>query len=283
MNEDFARLGLDSPRLDAELLLAHALGTDRLHLYLDMERPVSSDERNRTRELVARRRRFEPVAYILGAREFYGRAFTVGPGVLVPRPETELLVALVLASKPDGPLLDLCTGSAAIAVTLACELPEAEVHATDISPQALTIAAANAERHDVATRVRLFEGDLFAPLPATRYTCITANAPYIAEHEWDTLSADIREHEPRGALIAGASGLEIIERICAEAADWLLPGGGLFLEVGAGQAAAVTTQLRGDERYAQVQTHRDLAGIERVISAARAARKDPSPPIALCY
>jgi release factor glutamine methyltransferase len=274
MTEDFTRLGLDSPRLDAELLLAHALGTDRLHLYLDIERPLSPSERDRARELVGRRRGFEPVAYILGEREFYGRPFAVGPEVLVPRPETELLVALALASKPAGPLLDLCTGSGAIAVTLARELPDVDVDATDISSRAIEVASANAERHDVTARLRFFQGDLFAPLDPARYGCVTVNAPYIAEHEWDDLAPDIRKHEPREALIAGPSGLEVIERVCAQAPDWLVSGGALFLEVGAGQAPAVAARLREDERYGPIETHRDLAGIERVVSAARAARTD---------
>lgn len=279
MAQDFAGLGVASPRLDAELLLCSVLACDRVRLYMDMPRPLARAELDAVRELVQRRRKREPVAYILGAREFYRRTFEVSRAVLVPRPETELVVdraleALPRASsdvnEPSEPVfaLDLCTGSGAIAITLATEREALHVDATDLSAEALEVAARNVARNDVAARVSLWHGDLFASLPRERrYAVITANPPYVADGDYAALAPEITAHEPKLALVAGADGLDVLRRICAEAADWLAPGGALVLELGAGQAPAVMALLEATRCFTAIAAHRDLAGIERVVEA----------------
>jgi release factor glutamine methyltransferase len=273
MADDLGQRGIATARLDAELLLAHALGCERLALYLDMERPLGATELAGVRELVKRRRAREPVAYILGRREFWGRRFEVTPDVLVPRPETELLVEHGLARLGDrhAAALDLCTGSGAVALSLAAERPGLTVDATDVSAGALAVAERNRAFHDLASRVALYQGDLFAALPAPRcYDLITANPPYIAERDWEALPPEVREHEPRVALLAGPEGLDVVRRIASEASRWLAPGGALMVEVGAGQAEAAAAALR-EAGLVDVAARRDLAGIERVVVAAAPA------------
>lgn len=273
MAQDFTALGLTSPRLDAELLLCNVLKCDRVRLYMDMPRPLAREELDAVRALVQRRRKREPVAYIIGEREFYKHAFEVSSAVLIPRPETEIVVDRALAVLPKGATepahaLDLCTGSGAIAITLAAERPLLQVDATDISPEALAVATRNAVRIGVAERVALLHGDLFAPLPRDRrYAVITANPPYVTDTDYKTLAPEILQHEPSLALVAGADGLDVLRRICAEAADWLAPQGFLVMELGAGQAPAVMELLHATKRFADVVAHRDLAGIERVVTA----------------
>jgi release factor glutamine methyltransferase len=270
MTQDFQQLGLPSPRLDAELLIAHVLAVERVRLYMDLDRPLSAAELASVRALVVRRRQREPVAYLTGVREFYRRAFAVTPDVLIPRPDTECLVerALqLLAADSSARVLDLCTGSGAIAVTLAGERPNITVVATDLSPAALALALANAERHGVAARMTGYEGDLFAALPAgSQYDLITANAPYLRADELPELAPEL-QHEPRMALVADADGFGVLTRLCAESSAWLAAGGTLLLEVGAGQAEKVAQLLAADVRLDQVQLHKDLAGIERVVEA----------------
>lgn len=273
MAGDFAERGIASPRLDAELLLARALQVDRVRLYLDFERPLDSEELDATRALVRRRRTREPVAYILGEKEFYRRAFLVDRAVLIPRPDTEVLVDRALeALSPKGQrALDLCTGSGAIAVSLAAEREALRVDATDLSEAALSVAQENARRLGVAERLAFHRGDLFDALETqARYALITANPPYVTAREWDALEPDVREHEPRLALVPGPDGLEVIERILARAPDWLLPDGRLLLEVGYLQARPVAERLAADPRYKSAQVHRDLAGVDRVVEVARA-------------
>jgi release factor glutamine methyltransferase len=270
MTQDLQGLGIASPRLDSELLLSHALQCDRVRLYMDMQRPLDPTELAAVRALVVRRRRREPVAYILGRREFYMRPFTVDASVLVPRPETEVLVDRALDALPTDAAraLDLCTGSGVIAVTLALERPSLQVDATDISEAALAVARGNAERLAAADRVHIFHGDLFAPLPTPqRYALIAANPPYVRDADWSTLAPDITAHEPRTALLAGAEGLDVVARICSESPAWLEPGGALLMEIGSGQAAAVIALLAGTGAFEPAVAHRDLAGIDRVIEA----------------
>src|SRR4051794_5418252 len=188
MQGDFARRGLDTPRLDADLLVAHALGVKRLTLFLDPDRPLIEAELTAIRALVARRRAHEPIAYILGEREFYGRSFVVTPDVLIPRPDTETLVDTSLAflrkNTVVGPVLDLCTGSGAVALTLAAECPERVLVATDVSAAALSVAQRNIEKLGLGERVSLRQGDLFCALAReARFSCITVNPPYIGTHE----------------------------------------------------------------------------------------------------
>jgi release factor glutamine methyltransferase len=273
-------MGITTARLDAELLVAHALGCDRVGLYIDMERPLQADELARIRKLVVRRRRREPVAYILGRREFFGRQFEVTPAVLIPRPDTETLVerALGILDREHAcRVLDLCTGSGAIGVTLAAEREQLTVDATDISGEALQVAGRNAAKHGVEARVRFFRGDLFSALPrgsgargaaregADGYGLIVCNPPYITGGQWQQLAPEVTGFEPEIALRAGVDGLDCHRRICAEAGDWLQPGGSLLLEVGHGQAEAVAEMLRGSGRFSPVIFHADLAGIRRVV------------------
>lgn len=274
MAEDFVARDLASPRLDAELLVAHALGCDRVALYLDLDRPLDGGELSAIRALVKRRREHEPVAYILGEREFVGRAFEVGPAVLIPRPDTETLVERALQLlRVDGSarVLDLCTGSGCIAVTLAVQRPSCEVDATDISKAALEVASRNAARHGVSSLVRLLQGDLWEALPGSdEYDLIVANPPYVTESEWATLQPDVRVHEPRQALVGGSDGLRCYRALVEGLHLRLRPGGRVLLEVGQGQAGAVAALLAA-AGLVEPATHVDLGGIARVVEARRPA------------
>jgi release factor glutamine methyltransferase len=272
MQADFARRGIESPRLDADLLLAQALGLKRIALYMDPDRPLDESELGRVRALVERRRKREPIAYIVGEREFYGRAFQVDRAVLIPRPDTEALVEAAktfLGAGPSGALLDVCTGSGAVAVTLAAECPELSVVASDISSGALEVARANVARHGLLERVSLREGDLFAVVgEGERFAAITVNPPYIGRAELAQLEADVRDYEPRLALDAGDDALSFYRRIARDAPVCLLEGGGLFVEVGFDQAQAVCA-LFAAAGLRDVRAQRDLNGIERVVIGVR--------------
>lgn len=268
--QDFTERGIDTARLDGELLVAHALGLDRVGLYLDMDRPLQPPELAAIRALVKRRREREPVAYILGCREFYGRSFEVDPAVLVPRPDTETLVERALAHLDgEGRVLDLCTGSGIVAVVLAAERPAIHVDGTDLSEAALEVARRNAERHGVVERTAWFQGDLFEALPAgCTYDLIVANPPYVSEGDYESLQPEITRWEPRLALTAGPEGLDVLQRIAREAGDHLVAGGRILVEVGQGQAEAVAS-LFGQAGLDHIATHPDLAGIPRVVEALR--------------
>lgn len=271
MQADFERRGIESARLDADLLVAHALELKRIALYLDLDRPLIEPELTKIRALVERRRAREPIAYILGAREFYGRSFALTRDVLIPRPDTETLVeaalALLRSELPPGPVLDLCTGSGAIAVTLAAELPERELVASDLSQAALDVARENALHHGVAARVALRVGDLFAALAqGERFACITANPPYVARAELASLAPEIRAFEPRLALDAGDDPLRFYRQIAAGVGRHLARGAALLVEVGSGQAGEVA-RLFAAHGLARVHARRDLSGIERVVCA----------------
>lgn len=275
MSEDFAKLQVSSPRLDAELLISSVLSTSRVQLYLDLDRPLSSQELASARALVKRRRAYEPIAYILGKREFYGRSFAVGPPVLVPRPDTETLVDQALSLLPETgagrSVLDLCTGSGCIGITLAAERSDLRVDLTDCSAEALAVARRNVQALDVEDRVRLQLGDLWAAVsPEATYDVITVNPPYVTEGEYEALSREVRDHEPRVALVAADQGLSYYRAVLAESGRHLTREGRLVLEVGAGQADAVTA-LCQQAGLPQVEVHRDLAGIKRVVVASAAA------------
>lgn len=266
MEGDFAAKGIDTARLDAELLLADALGIERIQLYLDLERPLRDGELKDVKERVRRRRDREPVAYILGERGFWGRMFEVGPAVLIPRPDTETLIERALkVVKPATRVLDLCTGSGCIAITLAAERPELEVHATDLSPDALEIARKNAAKHEV--EVAFYEGDLFADAPGS-FGLITANPPYVTQAELSTLDDDVAKYEPTLALVSGETGFELIEKIVDQVGPRLETAGRLLMEVGDGQAEQVAT-LFEQAGLVDVQTHRDLGKIERVVEGTK--------------
>jgi release factor glutamine methyltransferase len=268
------RQGIETPRLDAEILLAHARGCQRIELYTRYDHVLTDDERRVMRELVQRRARREPVAYLVGHREFFSLDFQVTPDVLIPRPDTETLVLelLELAKPITSPrILDVGTGSGCIAVTAAVNRPDAKLTATDVSTAALEVARTNATRHHVIERIRLLHGDLFAPLNRDQpFDVIASNPPYVADGEWETLAADVRLHEPRGALTAGPDGLDVIRRLIAEAADFLVPGGHLLLEIDISQADAVEALLSAETAFNDVRLINDLTARPRVAHGRRA-------------
>ncbi|SRR5579875_337712 len=266
----FTRNGIDSPELDAELLLAAAAGVDRTRLLAGC---WSADREcvRRFHLLVERRAAREPIAYIVGRKEFYGLDFEVGPTVLIPRPETELLVdcALkILRARPGSRVLDIGTGSGAIAVAIAVHAPDAEVTATDLSAAALELAARNVRHHGCGLRINLFVGDLFAALPCShqKYDLIVSNPPYVREEDIAQLDPEVARYEPQMALSGGKDGLDFYRRLAAEAASYLRPRGEVIVEVGAGQAAEVAGLLEAGGCRA-VETLRDLAGHERAVRA----------------
>ncbi|MBI5509471.1 MAG: peptide chain release factor N(5)-glutamine methyltransferase [Deltaproteobacteria bacterium] len=272
----FRDKGIESARLDAELLLASVLGKDRVYLYTHNEQPLSAVERDAYRTLVKRRAQREPVAYILGQREFYGRTFTVSPAVLVPRPETEHLVEEVLGwvrrhglEAPE--ILDIGTGSGCIATTLLCELPQARLVATDVSPAALVVARRNAERHDVAARIELLAGDLFAPLTGRVFDVIVSNPPYVDPATESSLPPDVRAFEPHLALFAADAGLAVLSRLCREAPALLATPGLLACEIGAGQKDAVAAMADVAAGFATTSFVPDLQKIPRVLLAEKGA------------
>lgn len=255
--------GVDTPRLDAELLLADLLGVGRAYLYAHPEEEIHANILQEWQQRLERRARREPLAYILGKAEFYGLEFTVTPDVLVPRPETEVLVQAILAKQP-ATVADIGTGSGCIAVAVAVNLPQAQVWATDISEAALRVARENAERHGVAERVRLLQGDLLQPLAGMRFEVIASNPPYVAESERLSLQPEVREWEPPQALFTGSDPLQFHRRLAAEAHFHLHEGGWLMMEVGMGQAEAVAALLE-ETGYRQVRILNDLSGIGRVV------------------
>jgi release factor glutamine methyltransferase len=262
-----AKKGVESPRLDAELLLAHALSCSRTKLYVDFDKPLSAEELARVKPLLQRRAQREPVAYILGVREFYGRPFRVGPGVFIPRPETELLVQLAVeAIAPEARVLDLCAGSGAVGVSIAAELPAARADLVESSPQAAAAARENAEAL-APGRVRVFEGDLFEALPErAQYDAVVANPPYVPEKDRARLAPEILAHEPHQALFADDGGLAVIRRIVAGAGAWLVPGGLLGVEIDPSQAAQVR-ELFSHQGFVNVRIVKDLAGLDRHVAA----------------
>jgi release factor glutamine methyltransferase len=266
----FKGKGIESARLDAEILLAFALGTDRLRLYLDFEKPVQPDERARFRELVKRRAEERvPVAYLTGVREFWSMPLAVTPEVLVPRPETETLVEAVLAELPDVEaelsVFDLGTGSGALALALAKERPKLRVLAGDVSAAAIGVAERNAAALGLADRVRFVQGDGFTPALGQRFDAIVSNPPYLAEAEAAALAPELA-HEPRGALFAGPDGAALLRRIAHEAPLFLKPGGLLALELAPAQADEMTQWLARCG-FEGPQLHRDLGGRARAITA----------------
>jgi release factor glutamine methyltransferase len=265
----FQERGLGSPRLDAELLAAHALGLSRVQLYTQFDRPLEPPELAALRDLVKRRQGGEPVAYITGRKEFWSLDLGVDSRVLIPRPDTETLVEEALARAASGArVADVGTGSGAIALALAKARPDLAVFASDVSPDALAVARGNAER--LALAVTFVEGSLLAPLqPLAPFDLLVANLPYVPTEDVAGLPAEIR-CEPRLALDGGQDGLDLVRGLVAGAAAVLSPGGALVLEIGAGQAEA-TAALLGAAGLEDVRSRRDLGGIERVVSGRRPA------------
>jgi release factor glutamine methyltransferase len=264
----FAGKGVDAPRLTAELLLAHALGCDRVRLYLDFDKPLGDPELARYRELVKRRAGGEPTAYLTGAREFFGHRLAVDPRVLIPRPETEQLAELALPALPaGGAALDLGTGSGALAIALSLGRPGATVTAVELSPEALEVARANATA--LGAVVTFLAGDLYGPLaPDQRFDLIVSNPPYLPTGELAGLQREV-QREPRLALDGGADGLDLLRRVVAGAPARLKAGGLLLLEMHESHLEALPALCRA-AGFASAEARRDLAGLPRVTVARMA-------------
>lgn len=265
--------GSETPRLDAEVLLAHAWNCRRIQLYTRFDTPLPEDVRASMRTLVKRRAAAEPVAYLVGHREFFSLDFEIQPGVFIPRPATETLVieALAFVEKIERPrILDLCTGSGCIAVSLAHALPQADVVAVDLNSLALEVAGRNAERHGVSGRLSLQQGDLFEPLPRdARFDLIVSNPPYVREDEMAGLPRDVRDHEPHLALVAGADGLDVMRRIVAQASEFLAPHSALLMELSPEQAEEARSLLQDAGLFTAVDLIRDLDRAQRVVRGVR--------------
>lgn len=271
--------GVDSPRMEAEVLLAGALGFGREEIYRRPERILNEDEKSVSRDFVGRRVRREPVAHILGHREFWSLDFKITPDVLIPRPETETLIETLLklqaklnAEASTGQvrrLLDIGTGSGIIAVVAAREITDCRVTATDLSPDALVVARENADTHDVSDQINFIQGDLFAEVPETLYDFIVSNPPYIETKRLPDLMPDVRNFEPTAALDGGVDGLDFYRRIISKASDYLKEGGGLVFEIGETQAEAVSRLFCAEDKYETVNVTKDHSGYDRVVSARK--------------
>jgi release factor glutamine methyltransferase len=268
--------GSESPRLEAEVLLAYARKCQRIELYTSFADPADDELRSRFRELVRRRAEGMPVAYLVGHREFFSLDFRVTSDVLIPRPETEFLVLTALdrikERTGEAPVVvaDVGTGSGIVAITVARQTPRAKVAALDISPAALAVARDNAQRLGVAERVELIESDLFAALPAGRsFDVVVSNPPYVSTAEMARLPREVRAYEPALALAAGDSGTSVIERLIPQAAERLTRGGSILLEISPMLQQQVESLLAADERLELGATVKDLAGLPRVVQARR--------------
>lgn len=269
--KDLESRGVSTARLDAEVLLAHALGASRVALYVDLDRPLSAEERAGYRQLLERRRRREPVAHITGEKEFWSLPLAVGPAVLVPRPETEVLVEEALALLAElGPrplVVDVGTGSGCVAVAIATERPDARVLALDLDRGAAGVAASNACRLGLADRVVVARSDLLGSVGGGA-SLVVSNPPYIPRAAIDGLAPEVSRWEPRLALDGGEDGLEVIRRLLAEAGSALVPGGALALEVGDDDQARAVMGLVAPPLGAP-RLRRDYAGVTRVVTARR--------------
>lgn len=271
------RHGCSTPRLDAELLLAESLGCDRIDLYTSYEAVPPETATARFRQLIQQRAKGMPVAYLLGRREFYSLRFRVTPDVLIPRPETELLVmALVELARgwrQQEPLLvcDVGTGCGNIAVCAAKYLPGCRVTAVDISPRALEVARSNAAEHKVADRIRFVQSDLFAAIDGReRFHVVVSNPPYVAQTEMESLSVDVRDYEPQQALVAGPRGTEVIERLVPQAAAHQTAGSHLLLEINPKLTDEICAAVGHRRQYEILSVVKDLARLPRVVVARRA-------------
>lgn len=266
----FEEQKIESPRLEAELLLAHARQCQRIHLYTDFEAPLTDVQRSNMREFVKRRANREPLAYITGRREFYGRDFSVGPGVLVPRPETETLVDVCLDFIPKDKVVNLCEvgfGSGCISITLARQRPKAMIRSSDVSDDAYRFAEKNVKDLGVEDQVTLSSGSCFEPLQEfVPFDGLVSNAPYIREDEMAELDPDVVNHEPEVALVAGEDGLSVIRELVDQSTKYLKPGAWIALELDPAQSDTVAALCR-DTGFENVQIHNDLNGHDRVVAA----------------
>jgi len=268
---------IDNPRLCAELLLAHQLKTTRIKLYLDFDKPLNEKDINEYRALIQRRLKREPVQYIVGVQEFWSMEFSVGPQVLIPRPETEILVeqALsVLKEKKDSgetgkvSVLDVGAGSGAVALSIAKEIPDADVWAGDVSADALEIAMSNARRHGLENRVRFIESDLFSAFDNSQpFDVIVSNPPYIPAEDYDALPPEVGQYEPRTALDGGEGGLFFVNKLILEAKAFLKPGGWLLMEMAPFQTTKAMDLIAQTGFYTEQKIIKDYSHKERVVMA----------------
>jgi release factor glutamine methyltransferase len=274
LTEVFERAGIETPRLDAEVLLGFCLGKERAELYRDLSVELDDEQINRVLVLTGRRKRREPMAYIRGWREFWSLNFTVTPAVLVPRPETECLVEEVLrlrdsyrGSRPR--ILDIGAGSGAVCIAVASEWPDADTVATELSAEALEVARGNAKQIlGQEHRIRFVQGDLYEGAEAA-FDIVCSNPPYISEAEYATLAREVTLYEPRQALVAGPDGTEFHRRIAEGAREKLKPGGWLLMEMGAEQRATLTAILEETKIFDDIRFQADYAGLDRVVIARR--------------
>ena len=259
----------DEGDIEAEMLLRECLSLDRTRLYARLGEELSTEQEEAYRGLIVRRMVYEPAAYILGHKEFFGLEFEVTPAAIIPRPETERLVEIAIdfSRRQAGlKIADVGTGCGAIAVSIAHTVPEASIVAVDLSADALALAQRNAERHRVQRRIRFVQGDLVAPLDGTAFGLIAANLPYVRTSEWEQLPREIREHEPRDGLDGGPDGLQVITRLLQQAPAHLAPGGLLLAEIDDRQGWATTDLAREAFPSAGVELRRDLSGRDRVLT-----------------
>jgi len=271
--DHFSGKGIASPRLDAEILLAQTLGVDRIYLYMNLDRPLLPDERDRYRSLVRRRGAREPVALITGVKEFWSIPLRVVPGILIPRPETEILVESVLEEIKENPaptVLEIGTGSGAVAIAVAHENQRVKFIAVDVDPRAVEIAEANANESNVSNSLEFQVSDLLTDLDSTgKFDVICSNPPYIPSDVIDTLEPEIARFEPRHALDGGPDGLDVIRRLAREAPNFLKENGALILEMGDGQERDVREILTSEGRFREIRVFPDLSGKARVIKGRR--------------
>jgi release factor glutamine methyltransferase len=268
--EFLRRKAVESPRLEAQILLAHVLGCKKIDLYVCHDEEPSEDRRTAFREMIKKRAEGMPVAYLVGHREFYSLEFAVSPAVLIPRPETETLVMEALRRLKPMPaprVLDLGTGSGAIAVAIAKQHRSAVLTAVDVIAAALDVASGNARRHGVSDRIAFIEGDLFAPIAGQLFDMIVSNPPYVADREFPSLDAGVRNFEPQTALAGGVDGLDFYRRIADHASTHLVPGASLLVEIGATQESAVRELFA--KHLEPGPSFKDAAGRPRVVSATR--------------
>jgi release factor glutamine methyltransferase len=271
-SEYLKKKGIESPRINAELLLAHILNCKRLDLYLSYDRPLNNDEITQYRDFIKRRGQFEPYQYIVGSVEFYGLKFEVNPSVLIPRPETEILVEEIITQYKGSfnlQILDIGTGSGNIAVSLARYLTGAEITATDISMEALKVAENNAVINKVENQIRFVAGDILKPdFNGSRFDIIVSNPPYVSENEFNALKPELRVYEPRLALTDESDGLVYYRAIAAKAKSLLNDKGRLFFEIGEGHAEAVKLILEQNS-FSEMKIKNDYLHIKRVISGVK--------------
>jgi release factor glutamine methyltransferase len=263
----FTDKGVENPRLDAEVLLSHILKIDRVHLYVNFDQPLEETELAAYRIAVKKRAARLPVAYIIGSKEFMGLEFDVTPAVLIPRPDTEMLVEVALKRlvAVDNPhILDIGTGSGAICVSMLVKLPSASAITVDISPEALLVAKGNADKHQVTERLSFCPGDLFVPVAGQKFTAILSNPPYIPVADIAALTPEVRQ-EPSLALVGGEDGLDFYRRIIENGSEHLVAGGFIALEVGIGQAPFVAAIAEATGTYTVSEIVKDYGGIERVV------------------